>query len=75
MPILALAFVFGSLREVGSGARLVLGLVVGLVYFLMSELIFNYGQVYNINPIITAWIPPILLTIYTGFRLSNLSRN
>jgi lipopolysaccharide export system permease protein len=72
MPVLALAFVFGSLREVGTGARLVLGLVIGLVYFLISELIFNYGQVYNINPILTAWIPPLLLAIYTAYRLNYL---
>lgn len=73
MPILALAFVFGSLREVGAGARLTIGLVIGLVYFLVSELIFNYGQVYSMNPILTAWTPPFLLGIYTLFKL-NYSR-
>lgn len=75
MPILALAFVFGSLREVGAGARLTIGLVIGLVYFLLSELIFNYGQVYNINPILTAWIPPLLLGFYTLFKLNNVRQS
>ena len=75
MPILALAFVFGSLREVGAGARLTIGLVIGLVYFLLSELIFNYGQVYNINPMLTAWIPPLLLGVYTLFKLNNVRQS
>jgi len=75
MPILALAFVFGSLREVGAGARLTIGLVIGLVYFLLSELIFNYGQVYNVNPMLTAWIPPLLLGVYTLFKLNNVRQS
>jgi len=32
MPVLALAFVFGSLRTGGTGGRLMIGVVIGLGY-------------------------------------------
>ena len=34
MPVLALAFVFGSLRSAGAGSRLMIGVLIGLGYFL-----------------------------------------
>ncbi len=55
MPVLALAFVFGSLRSTGSGNRLLVGVLIGLAYFLASEMIANSGQVFNLNPAIVTW--------------------
>jgi lipopolysaccharide export system permease protein len=72
MPILALSFVYSSLRSVGTGTRLTVGLIIGLVYFLLRELIFNYGQVYGFNSIITAWTPPLLLFLFTILRLKRI---
>ena len=69
MPILALSFVYSSLRDTGGGTRITIGLIIGLVYFLIRELIFNYGQVYGINSIMTAWLPPIILLSISIFRL------
>ena len=50
MPILALSFVFGSLRVSGSGGRIMIGVLIGLGYYLASEMIANSGQVYDLNP-------------------------
>ncbi len=64
MPILALAFVFGSLRSGGAGGRLVIGVVIGLAYYLASETLANSGQVFNLNPAIVSWLPfGVLCTI------------
>ena len=71
MPILSLAFVFGSLRSGGTGSRLVIGVVVGLAYYLASETLANSGQVFNLNPAIFAWLPFGVLCLIT---LSALSR-
>ncbi|MEE8425789.1 MAG: LPS export ABC transporter permease LptG, partial [Woeseiaceae bacterium] len=46
MPMLALAFVFGSLRTGGAGARLMIGIGIGLAYYLASEMLANSGQVF-----------------------------
>ena len=72
MPVLALAFVFGSLRSEGSGGRLMLGVLIGLAYFLASEMLANSGQVFRLNPAIVTWLPSIALLGITGFALSRV---
>lgn len=69
MPILALAFVFGSLRSGSAGGRLMIGVVIGLGYYLASETLANSGQVFNLNPIIVTWVPSVTLTVITLFAL------
>ncbi len=72
MPILALAFVFGSLRTGGAGGRLMIGVVIGLAYYLASETLANSGQVFNLNPILVTWLPSVTLTAITLFALSRI---
>ena len=72
MPVLALAFVFGSLRSAGSGSRLLIGVLIGLAYFLASEMIANTGQVFNLNPAIVTWAPSIALLAVTASALSRV---
>jgi len=72
MPILALAFVFGSLRTGGSGGRLMIGVVIGLAYYLASESLANSGEVFDLNPIIVAWLPTVALMVITVFALSRV---
>ena len=72
MPILALAFVFGSLRTGGAGARLMIGVVIGLGYYLASEVLANSGQVFNFDPAVIAWLPSALLAIVTVTALSRI---
>ncbi|MEJ2298087.1 MAG: LPS export ABC transporter permease LptG [Woeseiaceae bacterium] len=69
MPILALAFVFGSLRSGGAGGRLVIGVVIGLAYYLASETLANSGQVFNLNPAIVSWLPFAVLCAITVIAL------
>jgi lipopolysaccharide export system permease protein len=65
MPILALAFVFGSLRSGSAGGRLMIGVIVGLAYYLASETLANSGQVFNLNPVLVNWLPSIALCLVT----------
>lgn len=72
MPVLSLAFVFGSLRSAGTGGRLMLGVLIGLAYFLASEMTANSGQVFKLNPAIVTWLPSIALLFVTGFALTRV---
>jgi lipopolysaccharide export system permease protein len=72
MPLLALAFVFGSLRTGGAGARLMIGVVIGLAYYLASEMLANSGQVFNFNPAVIAWLPSGVLLLVTLFALNRV---
>jgi lipopolysaccharide export system permease protein len=72
MPVLALAFVFGSLRTGGAGSRLMIGVVIGLAYYLASEMLANSGQVFNFDPALIAWVPSLALAIITVFALNRI---
>ncbi|HEX5789386.1 MAG TPA: LPS export ABC transporter permease LptG [Woeseiaceae bacterium] len=72
MPILALAFVFGSLRSGGTGSRLLIGVVIGLAYYLASEMLANSGQVFNLNPLAISWLPTSALILVTVIALARI---
>lgn len=72
MPMLALAFVFGSLRTGGAGARLMIGVGICLVYYLASEMLANSGQLYGFNPAVVAWLPTMALLLVTVFVLARI---
>ncbi len=72
MPVLALAFVFGSLRTGGTGSRLMIGIVIGLAYYLASEMLANSGQVFDLNPALITWLPSLVLILVTLFALDRI---
>ncbi|TDJ43843.1 MAG: LPS export ABC transporter permease LptG [Gammaproteobacteria bacterium] len=65
MCVLALPFVVGRMRSSGAGARMAVGLVVGLAYFLASRGLADGGQVYGVDPVIVAWMPTVALALVT----------
>lgn len=72
MPVLALAFVFGSLRSSGSGTRLMIGVMLGLGYFLASEMTENSGVVFGFDPAVVTWMPSAALLLITMFALGRV---
>tara|TARA_Y100000588_G_scaffold385725_1_gene479670 strand:- start:2814 stop:3881 length:1068 start_codon:yes stop_codon:yes gene_type:complete len=63
MCLLALPFSLGFLRKRGTGYRVFLGVIIGLIYFLIENTLVESSQVYNINPILVGWLPTLLLSI------------
>ena len=70
MCVLALPFAFGRMRSSGAGARMLIGLFVGLAYFLASRGLADGGQVYGLDPVIVAWLPTGALTLATLIALA-----
>jgi lipopolysaccharide export system permease protein len=70
MTVLALPFVFGGLRSAGTGARLLVGLVIGLSYYVIGEVLARSGEVYALDPMVVAWAPSALLLVATLFALT-----
>jgi len=60
--LLAIPFVLGSLRASGTGTRMLMGLVLGIGFFLLIE---SGTVVFNLNPIVLAWLPTALLALVT----------
>ncbi len=61
--LFALPFGFGALRATSLSARTTLGLALGLIYFFLQRLVESGTLVFNLNPLLLAWIPTSLLTL------------
>jgi lipopolysaccharide export system permease protein len=61
MCVLALSFAFGQLRRAGTGARMLIGIVIGLAYFLLSRSLADGGEVFDLDPLLVGWLPTLLL--------------
>ena len=47
----------GSLRSAGSGARTLVGLLLGVGFFLLQRLIESGTFAFGLNPVLLAWLP------------------
>jgi lipopolysaccharide export system permease protein len=63
--MLAVPFVFGPLRSSGAGSRAAIGVVIGVVYFLVNRTLENSGDVYGLDPLLVAWGPVAVLAAVT----------
>lgn len=57
MLLLAVPFVFGPMRSAGVGQRLFIGLLIGIVFYLVNQAVNNMGLVYGISPLLVAVLP------------------
>ena len=60
MVFLSIPFVFGSLRVVGVGNRIMVGTMVGIGFYIFNQIISYSGLVYEVNPAVSAIIPTVL---------------
>ena len=67
MVLVALPFIFGPLRTVSIGLRLLVGITVGLVFFILNELLTSFGMVYQLSPLVSALSLPILFFFFALF--------
>jgi lipopolysaccharide export system permease protein len=72
MCVLALPFVFGTLRASGAGTRMLIGILIGLGYFLLSRTMADSGEVYDLHPVLVAWAPTLLLSGVTVLAISRV---
>ena len=68
--LLAIPFVLGSLRSSGAGTRTMMGLMLGICFFLLQTLIESGTKVFDLNPLVLAWIPTATMGIVTLLLLA-----
>ncbi len=66
VALLAVPFVFGPLRSSGSGSRLLIGVLLGVGFFLLQRTVESGAIVFDLNPVALAWMPTALLALLTG---------
>jgi len=75
MLLLAMPFVFGPLRSVGAGQRILVGVMFGMGFSILNDAMNHAGQVFQLNPILSASLPTMLflaLGIYLLRKQSGL---
>lgn len=63
MALIALPFVFGSRREMGTGARLTLGAILGVGFYIVNQASARGGLLFGINTVVAAITPSAVLLI------------
>ena len=74
MIFLAIPFIFGPLRSVPMGLRIVTGVVVGFSFYLLNQFLGPFSLVYQIPPFVGAVLPSLLF-ISLGFILMRHARS
>ncbi len=69
MVLLSLSFVFGATRSISAGRRITMGSFVGIALCFVDQLIMHLGLLLNLNPLVTAMIPVILISGVAFWRL------
>jgi lipopolysaccharide export system permease protein len=60
MVLVAIPFIFGPLRSVSIGLRLLSGVTVGLVFYIANQFVMSLGMAYQLDPIMVALTLPVL---------------
>ena len=57
---------FGSLRSAGSGARTLIGVLIGVAFFFVQRMLESGAVVFDASPLVLAWFPTALLARRAG---------
>ena len=60
MLLVALSFIFGPLRSVSMGARIMMGVFTGILFFICNEVLGSLSLVYQLPPIMGAMMPSVI---------------
>ena len=72
MVLLAIPFIFGPLRTVTMGVRIVTGCVFGFAFYLLNEFFGPFSLVYEVPPLLGASLPTIVFLLIAGGLLSRV---
>ena len=72
MLLIALPFVFGSLRSGSAGQRLMIGILIGVGYFIIGKIMNHLGQVYGLHPLLSATLPILIVLVYGLHALTKI---
>jgi len=68
--MLAVPFALGSTRSGSANVRIVIGVLVGVAFFLFAKTIESGAAVFSLPPLLVAWSPTLLLAMVTAGALA-----
>ncbi|MBL4909381.1 MAG: LPS export ABC transporter permease LptG [Alteromonadaceae bacterium] len=63
MLLVALSFIFGPLRSMSMGARIMMGVMTGLLFHVSNQVLGSISLVYQLPPIFGATLPSLLFIL------------
>lgn len=69
MMLFAVPFVVGTLRDSGAGQRLIAGVMVGIVFYVLNKVSVSVGDLYRWPAPVAAGLPTFLLAVLAVWRL------
>lgn len=60
MLLVALSFIFGPLQSVSMGARIMMGVATGILFYVSNEVMGSMSLVYQLPPVLGAVMPSII---------------
>lgn len=73
MLLVALSFIFGPLRSVSMGARIMMGVFTGILFFISNEVLGSLSLVYQLPPILGAVMPSLVFVSIAWYIISKKS--
>jgi lipopolysaccharide export system permease protein len=70
LVLIAISFIFGPLREVTMGYRIFTGVLVGIVFRTVQDMLGPASLVYGFAPILASLLPIIVCLMIGGYMLS-----
>lgn len=61
MVLLAVPFVFGSLRSVSIGQRIMVGALIGIAFYMFNAVFARIGLIYDLPPLLAAASPTVVV--------------
>lgn len=72
MLLIAIPFVFGSLRSAHAGTRILVGVLLGMGFYLLNQALNHVGLVYGLPPLLSAVIPTLLFAAGGLYAVSRI---
>lgn len=69
MLLLAMSFIFGPLRSVTMGARIIMGVLAGFSFFISNEVFGQVSLVFQLPPLLGAILPSVVFAGVAGYLL------
>lgn len=69
MLLMALSFIFGPLRSVTMGARVIMGVLTGFGFFIANEIFGPLSMVYQFPPIVGAALPSLVFAAFAIYQI------
>lgn len=73
MAFFAVPFAFGSMRDSGAGQRLLIGILVGVAFYVGNRVTGSLGQIYGWSPWLAAASPTVLWAAVGAWRITRLA--